>query len=81
MAHDAEMAVARKNDCRWLDRHFGNVCRNLKTHPCVEVRDGYEIWFEPLCKRCAGCGYAPITPQTPSWDGEDWELDGKDGAE
>ena len=64
------MSDGTENDCRWLDRYFGTVCRNDKTHPNFEVRNGYPIWFEPLCKRCDGCGYEPITPQTPAWDAE-----------
>jgi len=55
------------NDCRWLDRYFGTVCRNMKTHPNVMRLD------DGTCKRCEGCGYEPITPNTPAWDddGED----------
>lgn len=62
------------NDCRWLDRYFGTVCRNQKTHPnAMRMDDGTIVSCEPTCKRCEGCGYEPITPNTPAWDddGED----------
>lgn len=62
------------NDCRWLDRYFGTVCRNMKTHPnAMRLDDGTVVFREPTCKRCDGCGYEPITPDTPAWDedGED----------
>ena len=62
------------NDCRWLDRYFGTVCRNKKTHPNVmRLDNGATVFCEPSCKRCAGCGYEPITPDAPAWDddGED----------
>ena len=63
------------NDCRWLDRYFGTVCRNMKTHPNVMRLDAETtVLCEPTCKRCDGCGYEPITPNTPAWDD-----DGEDG--
>ena len=57
------------NDCRWLDRYFGTVCRNQNTHPNVmRLGDVIIVFREQTCKRCAGCGYEPITPNTPAWD-------------
>lgn len=57
------------NDCRWLDRYFGTVCRNQRTHPNVmRLDDRTTVLCEPSCTRCEGCGYEPITPNTPAWD-------------
>ena len=61
----------RKNNCRWLDRYFGDVCRNTTTHPSVfKMSDGTCMHVEPCCRRCKGCGYEPTTPTTPAWDAE-----------
>jgi hypothetical protein len=54
-------------DCRWLDRYFGNVCRNPK-NPSRILAGGVMLFVEPPCQPCRSCGFQPITPKTPAWD-------------
>lgn len=58
-----------RRKCRWLDRYFGDVCRNEETHPSRIFAPGTGVVFiEPGCDPCEGCGFEAITPETPAWD-------------
>jgi len=57
-----------KNDCRYLDRYFGNVCRNEATHPPFAWIDDLWCHIEPRCEKKPGCGYEKTTPFTKAWD-------------
>jgi hypothetical protein len=57
-----------KKSCRWLDSYFGDVCRNQFTHPSRITVGGAVCFIEPPCEPCDGCGYEPITKDSPAWD-------------
>lgn len=65
--------ASKPNDCRWLDRYM-DACRNNETHPNRIMVGGSVCFIEPQCKRCNGCGYEPITPETPAWDDDGKEA-------
>jgi hypothetical protein len=61
------------NDCRYLDRYFGDVCRNETTHPPFGWVEGTWCHIEPRCEKKPGCGYEKTTPETKAWDDAVWE--------
>lgn len=79
--------------CRWLDRLFGNVCRNRATHPNVvtfteeqtrEMRA--RLGLPPAHGRdeafveplCTPCANCGYQPITPATPA--WDADGEEGG-